>query len=316
MSYYNSAAAAEGAGFRPCKRCQPDQMAPVGPAARIAKACRLIEAADTPLPLPALAEAIDVSPSHFHRQFKAALGITPNAYASALRERRARSALTRGATVTEALYEAGYSSSGRFYATASKVFGMSPSSFRAGGTDEVIAHTVCPCTLGHVLVAASHKGVCAIYLGDEADALRAALKEQFPHARHEDAPPDFAKTIAVVAALVDAPGAPCTLPLDIRGTAFQRRVWDALLRVPAGSTVSYAELAAAIGAPTAARAVAGACAANQIAVAIPCHRVVRLDGAISGYRWGTGRKCALLAKERAEDADNALAPKHAQDPRS
>lgn len=298
VSFHDSPEEAERAGFRPCKRCKPRRDTDCARAQRISKACRLIENADG-LPLRALAEAVGLSPHHFHRQFKAELGITPKAYADAWRDSRARTALSRGATVTEALYEAGFNSSGRFYAAAPKAFGMAPGAFRAGGAGEEIAYAVAPCTLGHVLVAQSDNGICAILLGDAPDALRRALAKQFPRAEIREGSDGFASTAAAVVALVDAPSAPFDLPLDIRGTAFQRRVWEALQQIPPGATATYAEIAEAIGAPRAARAVASACAANRLAVAIPCHRVVRSGGGLSGYRWGPARKRALLKKERS-----------------
>ena len=298
VSFHISPLAAERAGFRPCKRCRPHRISSsLARAALISKACRLIEDSDDLPSLSSLAEAVGLSPHHFHRQFKAALGVTPRAYAAAHRNAQVRNALCRGASVTEALYEAGFNSSGRFYATAPEALGMSPSSFRAGGADEDITYTVAPCSLGSVLVAASRKGICAILLGDVPDELRGSLRRQFPQAKLFEGPADFASTASAVVSLVDAPGASLDLPLDIRGTAFQRRVWEALQRIPAGTTATYSEIAAAIGAPRAVRAVAGACAANRLAVAIPCHRVVRSDGGLSGYRWGPARKRALLDKE-------------------
>lgn len=302
VGFHGSAAAAEAAGFRPCKRCKPDKAAPFDDrVARIARACRMIEAAEEPPSLAALADAAGLSPHHFHRQFKASLGVTPKAYAQGQRNAKARDALFRGASVTQALYEAGFNSSSRFYASAPDVLGMSASAFRAGGANETIRYAVSPCALGYVLVAASGKGVCAILLGDTAQSLVSELQGQFPRAQVSEGDADFAATMAAVVSLVDAPGAAPALPLDIRGTAFQQRVWQTLRRIPAGTTATYSEIAAAIGAPQSARAVAGACAANRLAVAIPCHRVVSGDGSLSGYRWGSARKAALLAKEQSDD---------------
>ena len=300
VGFHDSPAAAEAAGFRACKRCRPNE-APLAAqhADRIARACRLIEAAETPPSLAALAEAVGLSPYHFHRLFKAALGVTPKAYATAHRNTRARAALSAATTVTEAIYDAGFNSNGRFYANSTQVLGMTPSTFRAGGADEEIRYAVAPSSLGWVLVAASGKGVCAIVLGDKPDALVEDLKGQFPRAGLVGGDKDFERLTTKIIAFVDAPGTPPDLPLDIRGTAFQHRVWEALTRIPAGTTASYAEIAKAIGAPRAARAVARACAANRLAVVIPCHRVVRGDGSLSGYRWGVTRKRALLDKEKA-----------------
>ncbi|ODS00034.1 6-O-methylguanine DNA methyltransferase [Methyloceanibacter methanicus] len=297
VSFHASPEAAERAGFRPCKRCAPSGVVPAW-AERIERACRLMGSADAPVTLADLARAVGSSPHHFHRQFKASLGITPKAYAEALRDQRVRAALSRGATVTEALYEAGFSSSGRFYSGASGALGMAPRTFRDGGTAEQLTYAVAPCSLGYVLIAASTKGVCAILLGDQPDELTTALQTLFPHAVFHEGDGRFGATAAAVVSLVDMPAKQSALPLDIRGTAFQRRVWEALRKIPPGKTATYGEIAATIGAPKAVRAVAGACAANKLAVAIPCHRVVRRDGTLSGYRWGPGRKRTLLDREK------------------
>ncbi|HUU26103.1 MAG TPA: bifunctional DNA-binding transcriptional regulator/O6-methylguanine-DNA methyltransferase Ada [Methyloceanibacter sp.] len=299
--FHNTAAEAEAAGFRACKRCKPDQSSlSTQHAAKLAQACQMIEAAESPPTLAALANAVGLSPYHFHRLFKAALGVTPKAYAAASRNKRVRAGLRTKATVTEAIYDAGFNSNSRFYAGASEVLGMGIKSFRAGGTNEALRCAVAPCSLGQVLVAATDTGVCAILLGDASETLLAELRAQFSGARLIDGDSAFAQLTARVVALVDAPGTEADLPLDVRGTAFQHRVWEALRRIPAGATARYADIAAAIGAPKSARAVAGACAANRLAVAIPCHRVVRGDGSLSGYRWGVARKRALLAKEQSD----------------
>jgi AraC family transcriptional regulator, regulatory protein of adaptative response / methylated-DNA-[protein]-cysteine methyltransferase len=298
VRFHDTAPKAEAAGFRPCKRCRPGEASLAQKHAdKVAEACRLIEAADEAPKLDALARQIGLSPHHFHRIFKAALGVTPKDYATARRNKRVRAALGKSATVTQAIYDAGFSSNGRFYATSSEVLGMTPRQFRSGGIDREIKFTVGECSLGAILVAASGKGVCAILFGDEPEVLRTALKKQFPRARLIAGDQDFERLTAKVVDFVENPGAGLDLPLDIRGTAFQHRVWDALRRIPAGSTASYTEIAEAIGAPGSARAVARACASNPIAVAIPCHRVVRSDGSLSGYRGGVVRKRALLAKE-------------------
>jgi len=298
VSFYDTAAGAEQAGFRPCKRCKPD-----GPslaqqhAEKVAAACRLIETADETPALDALAEAVGLSPYHFHRIFKAALGVTPKAYATADRNKRVREQLGRSGTVTEAIYGAGFNSNGRFYATASQLLGMTPTDFRSGAANQAMRFAIGACSLGAILVAATEKGVCAILLGDEPDALLRDLQDQFPRAQLVGGDEAFEQHAAKVIGFVEAPGLGLDLPLDVQGTAFQHRVWDALRRIPAGSTASYAKIADAIGAPKSVRAVARACAANRLAVAIPCHRVVRADGALSGYRWGVERKRALLDKE-------------------
>ena len=301
VAFHATRAAAERAGFRPCKRCRPDLPPRVErEAALAAAACRHIEAADETPSLAELADAAGCSPHHFHRLFRRVVGVTPKAYADAHRQRRVQADLGAGAGVTEAIYAAGFNSSGRFYEAADGMLGMQPSAYRAGGAGETVRYAVGRCLLGCVLVAAAARGVCAILLGDDPAALVADLRARFPRAALDPAEAAFAGVVAAVVRLVDDPaatdGAP--LPLDIRGTAFQRRVWEALRQIPPGETASYAEVAARIGAPRAVRAVAAACGANKLAVAVPCHRVVASDGSLAGYRWGVGRKRALLASER------------------
>ena len=296
--FFDTRDEAERAGFRPCKRCKPDQPS-LGElhAAKIAQACRLIETADEAPKLDALAETVGLSPYHFHRIFKQALGVTPKAYATAHRANRVREGLGRSGTVTEAIYDAGFNSNGRFYANASEVLGMTPTDFRSGGAGQAIRYAIGTCSLGSVLVAASERGVCAILFGDEPESLEKELQVMFPRARLIGGDKAFEELTAKVLAFVEDPAKGLALPLDVRGTAFQHRVWEALRRIPVGSTASYSEIAEKIGAPQAVRAVARACATNRIAVAIPCHRVVRSDGGLSGYRGGVERKRALLAKE-------------------
>jgi AraC family transcriptional regulator of adaptative response/methylated-DNA-[protein]-cysteine methyltransferase len=300
VRFYLTAVAAEDAGFRPCKRCRPNEAA-LGErqAAAVARACRLIETAEESPGLGALAAAAGLSRFHFHRVFKAVTGLTPKAYAAAHRANRVRDELARSPTVTDAIYGAGFNSNGRFYATSSKVLGMTPTAFRAGAPGASIRFAVGECSLGSILVAASDQGICAILLGDDPDALARDLQDRFPKARLIGGDAAFERWVAKVVGLVEAPQLGLALPLDVRGTAFQQRVWRALSEIPPGSQASYAEIAERIGAPGAARAVAKACAANPLAVAIPCHRVVRQDGALSGYRWGVERKRALLAREAA-----------------
>ncbi len=266
-------------------------------AEKVKEACRLIETAEAEPKLDDLAAAVGLSPYHFHRVFKSVLGVTPKAYAAAHRNKRVREELGRSATVTEAIYGAGFNSNGRFYATSSEALGMTPNQFRAGGPDAEIKFAIGESSLGLVLIAASDKGVCAIFFGDDADGLARDLKRQFPRARLVGDDPAFAQLTAKVIGFVEDPRRDLDLPLDIRGTAFQRRVWEALRRIPVGTTASYAEIAKAIGAPKSVRAVARACASNPIAVAIPCHRVVGSNGSLTGYRGGIERKRALLAKE-------------------
>lgn len=300
VAFHETAEAARAAGFRPCKRCRPDEPSLAERrAAAAALACRLIDEAETPPVLDELAQAVGLSPHHFHRVFKAAVGVTPREYAAARRAARVREGLTQAGSVTQAIYDAGFNSGGRFYETAGQVLGMTPTAFRAGGRAETIRFAVGQCSLGAVLVAASARGVCAILLGDDPEALVRDLQDRFDRAELVGADADFEGLVAKVIALVEQPGQGLDLPLDVRGTAFQHRVWQALREIPAGGRVTYAEVAKRIGEPKAARAVAGACAANGLAIAIPCHRVVRQDGSLSGYRWGVERKAALLEREAA-----------------
>ena len=300
VSFHDSRASAERAGFRPCKRCKPD-LPPRAEreAALVAQACRTIETAEDTPSLDELAQSAGLSPFHFHRLFRRIAGVTPKAYASANRSRRVQAGLQAGGSVTEAIYDAGFNSSGRFYEAAKAMLGMRPSTYRAGGEGEMIRHAVGHSTLGVVMVAATPRGVCAILLGDDPDELAADLQARFPRAKLQPGDAGFGDWVEQVVAHVDAPGTGLALPLDIRGTAFQRRVWEVLRTIPPGSTLSYAGVAARLGEPNAARAVASACAANKLAVAIPCHRVVAADGGLAGYRWGVPRKRALLERERA-----------------
>ncbi|HWX66518.1 MAG TPA: bifunctional DNA-binding transcriptional regulator/O6-methylguanine-DNA methyltransferase Ada [Rhodanobacter sp.] len=298
VAFHDSAAAAERAGFRPCKRCKPDQPSlSEQHAAMVTEACRLIESAETAPTLEQLTKPTGLSPFHFHRVFKAITGLTPKQYATAHRASRVRSELGRGGTVTEAIFDAGYNASSRFYETSNQVLGMTPSSYRAGGVDHDIHFAIGECSLGAILVAQSGRGVCAILLGDDPDALARDLQDRFPKANLIGGDHAFEQLMATVVGFVEAPALGLDLPLDVRGTAFQQRVWQALREIPAGVTASYTEIARRIGSPSAVRAVAGACAANMLAVAIPCHRVVRNDGGLSGYRWGVERKRALLTRE-------------------
>ena len=299
VSFHGTAADAERAGFRPCLRCKPDQP-PLEQlhASKVAEICRVIETVrDTPH-LSELAARAGMSAYHFHRVFKAVTGVTPRAYAAAHRTTRLRRELDKDCkTVTQAIYDAGFNSGGRFYETADQLLGMTPTAYRAGGVDAEIRFAVGECSLGSVLVAQSAKGICAILLGDDPDALVRDLQDRFPRATLVGDDTAFEKTVASVIGCVEQPALGLDLPLDVRGTAFQQRVWQALREIPVGSTATYADIAARIGAPKGARAVARACGANALAVAIPCHRIVRTDGALSGYRWGVDRKRNLLDKE-------------------
>jgi AraC family transcriptional regulator of adaptative response/methylated-DNA-[protein]-cysteine methyltransferase len=291
---------ARATGFRPCKRCHPDGPSiDVENAAIVARACRLIEESEEEPSLNVLAKAVGRSASYFHRRFKAVTGLTPKDYAAAHRARKVRQGLAGGSSVTEAIYDAGYNSSGRFYEKSTGMLGMTPTQFKRGGTNEEILFALGQTSLGAILVASSKKGVVSILLGNDPDALLRQLQDRFPKATLVGGDRNYEAFVARVVGLVELPQIGLGLPLDVRGTAFQRRVWQALREIPVGQTASYMEIAQRIGLPKSVRAVAGACAANNIAVAIPCHRVIRNDGSLSGYAWGIERKKVLLDRERA-----------------
>jgi AraC family transcriptional regulator of adaptative response/methylated-DNA-[protein]-cysteine methyltransferase len=298
IDFHATRADAEKAGYRPCKRCKPDQPSLVEQHANmILAACRWIEDVDETPDLATIAAQAGMSPYHFHRVFKAVTGVTPKAYATAHRANRVRDQLSRGTRVTDAIFDAGYNSNARFYEQSNALLGMTPSDWRRGGVNAEIRFAIGECSLGAILVARSAKGICAILLGDDPDRLARDLQDQFPNAQLIGDDAEFAQLVARIVGFIEAPQLGLDLPLDVRGTAFQQRVWEALRKIPAGATASYSEIAERIGAPKAVRAVAQACASNKLAVAIPCHRVVRNDGALSGYRWGVERKRALLARE-------------------
>ena len=300
VSFFDTGALAEKAGYRACKRCRPDKLdAPDPQMEAVKRACERIEAAEEAPKLADLAASVGLSPYHFHRVFKTITGVTPKAYAAEMRARRAADKLRTAGTVTEAIYDAGFNSSSRFYENTDARLGMTPGAVRRGGAGAVIRFAVGEASLGAVLVAATNKGVCAILLGDDPQALVRDLQDRFPNADFKGGDAEFERTVAEVVGLVEAPGQRLDLPLDIRGTAFQQRVWAALSAIPSGKTATYAEIARAIGQPKAVRAVAQACGANPLAIAIPCHRVVRSDGDLSGYRWGVERKRKLIDREAA-----------------
>ena len=308
VQFYATCAEAEQAGFRPCKRCKPNQPSEsAGHAAKITEVCRLIETSEELPSLAVMAKHAGLSPHHFHRVFASITGVTPKAYGIAHRAKRVRAELRRSSSVTEAIYGAGYNSSGRFYECSDKALGMTPMQFRSGGADTNIRFAVGACSLGAVLVAASDRGVCAIFLGDDPEALVRELQDRFPRAEFIGGDAEFELSVAKVVGYIDDPALGIDLPLDIRGTAFQQRVWQALTKIPAGSTATYMEIAKQIGMPKSARAVARACATNLLAIAIPCHRVVRTDGGLSGYRWGIERKRTLIEKESGSES---RAPRH------
>ncbi len=298
VAFHATGHEAEAAGFRPCKRCKPNEPSLHDRyAAKIALACRMIEDAEKPPPLVDLAAAVDLSPYHFHRVFKAVTGLTPKAYAMAQRRKHLQSALADSSSVTEAIYDAGFNSTGRFYADADAMLGMTPAAFRSGGAKAELRFAVGQCSLGAILVASSEKGIAAIFLGDDPEALLHNLEDRFPNAVLIGGDRAYEDVMAKVIGLVEAPATGLDLPLDVQGTAFQHRVWQALREIPSGTTATYSQIAERIGMPKAVRAVAAACAANKIALAIPCHRVVRNDGSLSGYRWGVDRKRTLIARE-------------------
>ncbi|MCF4983416.1 bifunctional DNA-binding transcriptional regulator/O6-methylguanine-DNA methyltransferase Ada [Pseudomonas syringae] len=301
--FFDSAHDAEAAGFRPSLRNAGDSNALQRKHAEVvAQACRLIDAADSMLNLTALAEQVGISGFHFHRIFKRLTGLTPRAYSVASLRSRVKVQLSQDLSITRALYEAGYNANSRFYEASQNMLGMKPSEYRAGGANVDIRFALGESSLGSILVATSSKGICAISLGDDPHALIEAFQDQFPNANLIGADAAFEQLVAEVVGFVESPATGLALPLDIRGTVFQERVWQALRDIPAGSTATYTQIATQIGLPSAVRAVANACGANKLAVAIPCHRVVRSDGSLSGYRWGVERKRKLLEIEAAEGA--------------
>jgi AraC family transcriptional regulator, regulatory protein of adaptative response / methylated-DNA-[protein]-cysteine methyltransferase len=298
VEFHDTTQQAAAAGYRACKRCQPDGVSLEHRQNElITLACRTIEASEAALALDDLAASAGLSPHHFHRIFKRVTGLTPKAYTKAVQGRRVQQALQDASSVTEAIFDAGFNSSGRFYESSASRLGMAPQQFLSGGADQQINYTVEPCALGVIIIAATHKGVCGIEFGDSAHALIARLSQRFPKAEFKPGDARFCAWVAQVLSYIEQPAGVLDLPLDIQGTLFQRRVWQALRDIPCGSTASYADVAVAIGQPKAVRAVATACASNNVAVAVPCHRVVRSDGSLSGYRWGPERKRELLRRE-------------------
>ena len=298
VEFFDTAEQAQAAGYRPSKRAVKDQSEVAAQhAATVAAACRQIESAPTLPALGELADAAGLSSFHFHRVFKAVTGLTPKGYATAHRSRRVREHLAEGSSVTDALYEAGFNSNSRFYEAADQLLGMKPGDYRAAGQNNDIRFAVGQCSLGAILVAQSERGVCAILLGDDPHQLVCDLQDKFRRANLIGADHEFEQLIARVVGFIEAPAIGLDLPLDVRGTAFQERVWQALREIPVGSTASYADVAQRIGQPKAVRAAGLGHGANSLAVAIPCHRVVRSDGNLSGYRWGVERKRQLLERE-------------------
>lgn len=297
MPHASATVQPDAVGLRACEQAAEQAIKPLH-RELVAQACRLMETTEPAPPLDQLAAQAGLSRFHFHRVFKAQTGLTPKGYAAAFRARTLREQLQVGSgTITEAIYDAGFQSNSRFYAAAPQILGMRAKDYRAGGKGQRIHFAVGQCALGALLVAQSSIGICAIALGDDPEQLVRDLQDRFAQADVVGAEAGFEQLMATVVGLVEQPGLGLQLPLDICGTAFQQRVWQALQRIAPGTTLSYGELAERIGAPRAVRAVASACAANPLAVAIPCHRVVRRDGEMAGYRWGIERKRALLLRE-------------------
>lgn len=305
VAFFDTVEEAEVAGFRACKRCCPND-ASAGNEAAIATICRWIESSNETPKLADMAQRAGFSPFHFQRMFKRITGVSPRAYAAQCRANRVREVLRAEVTIGEAIAEAGYRSAGQFYSEDAGQLGMPPTTYREGGEGQRVRFTVRPSTLGQVLVAASDRGVCQIALGDDAALLIQELQNRFPNAKLTEGDSEFEQWVEKAVAMIDHPTKSPALPLDIQGTAFQQLVWQALRNIPTGNTATYAEVAHAIGRPKAVRAVARACATNSIAVAIPCHRVIRTGGDLSGYRWGVERKRELLARESGTPVNGAL----------
>jgi AraC family transcriptional regulator of adaptative response/methylated-DNA-[protein]-cysteine methyltransferase len=298
VRFYDTTRMAEDAGFRPCKRCTPrKESAPNTALDAVTQACKFIEESEKEPTLNQMADIVGLSPYHFHRLFKKTLGITPKQYAAANRQTRVRTNLRQDATITDAIYESGYQSSSRFYVNAASSLGMKPSEFQKGGKGKLIRYGIVQSYLGWVLVAVSDRGVCRIDFDDSQEILKARLDENFPNAELISDDPTIAAIISEMIAFLETPKLGFSLPLDIQGTAFQQQVWNALRDIRPGTTVSYVDIAKQIGNPKAARAVAQACGSNRIAVAIPCHRVIRKNGKFGGYRWGMKRKEMILERE-------------------
>jgi AraC family transcriptional regulator of adaptative response/methylated-DNA-[protein]-cysteine methyltransferase len=303
VSFYETPGLAERAGYRPCKRCHPDgKSIEMRQISAVRKACRLIEESEAAPGLDELAAAVDMSTSHFHRQFKRLLGVTPKQYATGKRVKRLQDELESGRPVADAIYESGYGSGSRVYETSAATLGMTPSDYKNAGRGQVIAFTVEKTQLGWLLVAATENGICSIEFGDNKKKLRENFERRFSAANIDFTNKKLQGWVAEIVSFIRTPVHGLRLPLDIQGTAFQRRVWQALQKIPLGATVTYAQVADAIGQPLAHRAVARACGANQLALAVPCHRVVRKDGTMGGYRWGIERKRQLLDREKSKPA--------------
>jgi AraC family transcriptional regulator, regulatory protein of adaptative response / methylated-DNA-[protein]-cysteine methyltransferase len=301
VSFFDSNALARQAGYRACLRCKPDDATADSARRRLVlEACATLEHSESGVKLDALAQSAGMNPHHFHRVFKSVIGLTPKAYFQAVRARRVQTGLRGAVSVTEALYNAGFNSSSRFYEDTRTALGMPPKQYLGGAPGQEIRYAVESCVLGMVLVAATNLGVCGIEFGDSAHELVQRLRDRFPKASFVTGEHGFQEWVGRVLRYVEHPSGLLDLPLDVRGTVFQRQVWDVLAAIPSGKTATYGDVARAIGQPKAMRAVAQACASNQLALAIPCHRVIRSDGQLSGYRWGAQRKAELLEREGLE----------------
>jgi AraC family transcriptional regulator, regulatory protein of adaptative response / methylated-DNA-[protein]-cysteine methyltransferase len=306
VEFFATVEEARGAGYRPCRRCRPEASEPADPAAtKVVRTCRLLEDAGVTLELEVLSKKVGWSPHHLQRVFRRCVGVTPRQYADAIRLQRVKRSLRDGSGVTAAVYDAGYGSARAFYEKASLRLGMAPSAYAAGGPGSDIGYALSSSNVGLLLVAVTERGLCAVKIGDSATALVDGLCKEFPLSELRRADEDLAGVVASVRALAEGHQVATELPLDVRGTAFQARVWEALRQIPAGSTRSYTEVAASIGLPTAVRAVANACGANPVALVVPCHRVIRTDGSLGGYRWGIEVKAELLRREAAGTVETA-----------
>lgn len=304
VAFFAAPELARQAGLRACKRCHPDRVGVLDPATeRVLAICHYIRSAPAEnLTLARLGRRFSLSPAHLQREFRKRVGLTPLEYVEACRMDQLKRALKEGASVSEAIYDAGFGSPSRVYERSNRTLGMTPRRYAQGAKDESIEYTVVPCALGNVLIAATSKGICAVKLGDDTEVLERELREEFPAAtiaREDGLHPEWVRGVVALAA-----GQPthADLPLDIRGTAFQQMVWKALRRIPAGQTRSYGEIARSIGRPEAVRAVAGACGANPTALLVPCHRVIQGNGGLGGYHWGVQRKRRLLDAEGGRDS--------------
>jgi AraC family transcriptional regulator of adaptative response/methylated-DNA-[protein]-cysteine methyltransferase len=298
LQFFALPEAAERAGFRPCLRCRPQQAPRSSQAEFVRRVCQAIEAdVDRPADLRRLAAGAGMSAQHLQRSFRKAMGITPRQYADAIRIARLKSNLRKGTDVTTALYETGYGSASRLYEKSDAQLGMTPATYRRGGSGMRISYTIADCSLGRVLVAATNRGVSAIYLGDKDEPLDAALRKEYPHAEIRRGTDGHSQWVLAIVRHLAGAQPQLELPTDVAATAFQRRVWEALRAIPFGTTRTYSEVARSLGRPTATRAVARACATNPTSIAVPCHRVIRTDGSLGGYRWGLHRKQLLLEQE-------------------